>query len=141
MEGNFIATWGHWQVTGASCHAPSPTNERKVSTLAGSVLLALSEDQRSRCNREAIVTALNNLTGSDPVQDLRDMIEEDPDSVKARLAAPGRHPALSLLCQAQAGAEGAMASQPAVVGDGWRSRRRLPAGAQPWRGCGGCARR
>ena len=53
-----------------------------VSTLVGSVLLALSEDQRSRCDCEAIVAALEDLTGSDTVQDLRDMVEEDPDSVK-----------------------------------------------------------
>ena len=71
-----------------------------VSTLvwlAASVLLALSQDQRSRCDRETIVTALKGLAGSDTVQDLRDMIEEDPDSVKASLAAVAIRPALSSL--------------------------------------------
>ena len=80
---------------------------------AGAVL-ALSEDQRSRCDRETIVTALKGLTGSDTVHDLRDMIEEDPDSVKlAAVAIP-----LSLFFARLKQALKASSSEPAVVGDG-----------------------
>ena len=113
-----------------------------VSTLvwlAASVLLALSQDQRSRCDRETIVTALKGLTGSDTVHDLRDMIEEDPDSVKlAAVAIP-----LSLFFARLKQALKASSSEPAVVGDGGAagddSQPVLNPGVAAVRGCGGCA--
>ena len=57
-----------------------------VSTLVGGVFIGLSEEQRGLCDRDAVVAVLNGLTGGGTVEDLRDMIEEDPGTVKDALA-------------------------------------------------------
>ena len=57
-----------------------------VSTLVGGIFLGLSEEQRARCDRDAVVAALNDLIGGGTVDDLRDIIEEDPGTVKDALA-------------------------------------------------------